>query len=154
MTANKSVDKFMEAALAEAHRAAKMGEVPIGAVCVYQNNIISQAHNLVEKNRDASAHAEMLAMRAAAEQLGNWRLDGVSLYVTLEPCTMCVGAMVLARLSSVCFGAADERQGAVGSLYNLARLDTLPHRIEVRSGVMAQECADVLKGFFLEKRSD
>lgn len=145
---------YMAAALKQAEIAAEMGEVPVGAVCVYENTIISQAHNLVEKNRDASAHAEMLALRAAAEQLGNWRLNEVSLYVTLEPCTMCVGAMILARLKSVCFGAVDERQGAVGSLYNLAQLDTLPHRVEVRSGVMAQECADVLRMFFREKRPD
>jgi tRNA(adenine34) deaminase len=143
----------MQEAVVEARKAAAFGEVPVGAVCVYEGSVVSRSHNLVEKNRDASAHAEILAMRAAAEVLGNWRLEGLTLYVTLEPCTMCIGAMILARVSSLYFGADDQRQGAVGSIYNLSALESLPHQIEVTSGVMAEECSFLLKEFFLQQRS-
>ena len=144
---------LMAEALSEARKAGELGEVPVGAVCVYQGSIISRTHNLVEKNRDASAHAELLAMRAAAEVLGDWRLDKVELYVTLEPCTMCIGAMILARIPRLYFGASDPRQGAVGSLYDLSRLEALPHQIEVSSGILSEDSVKLLKEFFQKQRA-
>ena len=142
----------MSEALKQARQAASLGEVPVGAVVVYDGEIISQAHNEVEQLNDASAHAELLALRRASTELKSWRLNKASLYASLEPCSMCVGAMILARVSSLYFAASDPRQGAVGSLYNLANQSNLPHQIEVYSGLLEEESCELLQKFFAEKR--
>jgi tRNA(adenine34) deaminase len=143
---------FMHAAIVEAGKARELGEVPIGAVVVADGRIVSRAHNEVESRHDASAHAEMLAIQRASEQLGTWRLNEASLFVTLEPCTMCIGAMVLARIKEVYFGCYDPRQGAVGSLYDLSSHSDLPHNIQAYSGVLEEECRELLTSFFEKLR--
>lgn len=142
----------MRAALDQAHRAATVGEVPVGAVVACQGEVISRAHNRRELDGDPTAHAEILAMREAAARLGAWRLEGCSLYVTLEPCFMCAGAAVNGRLERLVFGAADPKAGAVGSLYDVPGDARLNHRPEVVGGVLAQECGRVLKEFFAGRR--
>jgi len=142
----------MELALEQAKLAATLGEVPIGAVVVKNDELISVAHNEVELRKDASAHAEMLAMQRAAAQIKNWRLKDCSLFVTLEPCSMCAGTMVLSRLKDVYFGCYDPRQGAVGSLFNLLHQPQLPHRVDVFPEVMKERCAAVLQEFFKSVR--
>lgn len=144
---------WMDHALAEAKAALAHDDVPVGAVVVAQGKVIAAAHNRREADADPTAHAELLAVRAAAGTLGSWRLDGCDLYVTLEPCTMCAGALVLARLPRLVFGATDPKAGAVGSLYDLAREPRLNHRIDVTGGVMAEECGAVLTRFFRAKRA-
>ncbi|MDB4974967.1 MAG: adenosine deaminase [Myxococcaceae bacterium] len=139
---------FMREALREAARAEARGEVPVGAVAVLDGRIIGVGHNLRETARDPSAHAELIAMRAAAAYLSSWRLVGVSLYVTLEPCPMCAGAAVNARVGRVIYGADDPKAGAVRSLYRLLEDSRLNHRPEVVSGVLAEDCALQLKAFF------
>lgn len=143
---------FMAEALREASRAAEKGEVPVGAVVVLNGRIVSRAHNEVEGGYDPTAHAEVLALRRAAEVLGSWRLDGASLYVTLEPCPMCIGAILLSRVDSVYFGAHDQEQGAVGSVFDLSAHPELPHEVKVFSGVRCEECSEVLKTFFAQRR--
>ncbi len=138
----------MGEALREAEAAAACGEVPVGAVVVADGKIIARAHNMVEANRDATLHAEVIAIRKASEVLGSWRLKNVSLYVTLEPCPMCLGAMVLSRLDTLYFGAHDPRLGAAGSCFDLSDFPNWPHSIEVYSGLRADESAELLKGFF------
>ncbi len=145
-------DRFMALALAEAHAAAAKGEVPVGAVVVRGGEVLARAHNLRETSDDPTAHAEVLAVREAAARLGSWRLDGCTLYVTLEPCFMCAGALVNARLPRLVFGAPDPKAGAVGSLADVVRDARLNHRIEVRSGVLGVPCGAVLKAFFAERR--
>jgi len=142
----------MERALAQARLAEAHDDVPVGAVVVYQGDVIAEAHNLRERDQDPTAHAELVAVREAARVLGSWRLDDCTLYVTLEPCTMCAGALVLARLPSLVFGASDPKAGAVGSLYNLAQEPRLNHRIDVVGGVMADECGAELRRFFRARR--
>jgi len=139
---------YMREALSLAKQAAVKGEVPIGAVVVHENKIIACAHNEVETERDATAHAEILAIQRASAALGSWRLDKTSLFVTLEPCSMCIGALILARVENLYFGCYDPRQGAVGSLYNLCEHPALPHKINVYPEVLASECEDLLKSFF------
>jgi tRNA(adenine34) deaminase len=143
---------FMTRALDEARLALEHGDVPVGAVVVYEGEVIAAAHNRREVDQDPTAHAELLAVRAASGVVGSWRLDGCSLYVTLEPCTMCAGALVLARLPELIFGASDPKAGAAGSLYDLVREPRLNHRVDVTAGVMAAECGDVLKAFFQAAR--
>lgn len=143
---------WMERALAQARLAEAHDDVPVGAVVVYQGDVIAEAHNLRERDQDPTAHAELVAVRDAARVLGSWRLDDCTLYVTLEPCTMCAGALVLARLPSLVFGASDPKAGAVGSLYNLAQEPRLNHRIDVVGGVMADECGAELRRFFRARR--
>jgi tRNA(adenine34) deaminase len=143
---------FMREALKEAERALSVDEVPVGAVIVNQGRIIARAHNQKETLRDPTAHAEMIAITQAAEALERWRLTGCTLYVTLEPCTMCAGAMVLARMDRLVFGADDPKAGAVGSLYNIPRDMRLNHRLDVTGGVLADPCGDVLRRFFQKKR--
>ncbi|QIA28122.1 nucleoside deaminase [Thermaerobacter sp. PB12/4term] len=138
----------MAEALAEARRALALGEVPVGAVAVYQDAIIARGHNLRERLGDPTAHAEILVLRKAAARLGGWRLEGVTLYVTLEPCPMCAGAIVLARVPRLVYGAPDPKAGAAGSLMNLVQHDRLNHRVELRSGVLAEASAALLRGFF------
>ena len=143
----------MTAALDEARQASEHGDVPVGAVVVHDGSVIATGHNRREVDQDPTAHAELIAVRKAAAVLGSWRLDGCALYVTLEPCTMCAGALVLARLPLLVFGALDPKAGAVGSLYDLAREPRLNHRVDVVDGVMAAECGALLTGFFRAARA-
>jgi tRNA(adenine34) deaminase len=145
-------EAFMREALAEASRAAARGEVPVGAVAVYEGRIIGRGHNLRETARDPSAHAELTAMRAAAAYLSSWRLVGVSIYVTLEPCPMCAGALVNARVERLVYGADDPKAGAVRTLYQLLEDPRLNHRLDVCPGVLADVCAEQLRAFFASVR--
>lgn len=145
-------EKFMAIALAEAERAVDRGEVPVGAVIVLGEDILARAHNCPITLKDPSAHAEILAMRQAAARLGNYRLAGATLYVTIEPCVMCVGAIVHARVSRLVYGAEDPKSGAVTSLYRMLEDRRLNHRVEVKKGVLAGLCAELLSRFFREKR--
>lgn len=147
-------ERFMREALVEAHAAAAEGEAPIGAVVVYEGEIIARAHNRRELDEDPSAHAEFSAMVAAARALGRWRLTGCTVYVTLEPCVMCAGLMVNARVTRCVYGAADPKAGALGSLYQLNADRRLNHAFEVTAGVLSDECAGVLKAFFAELRGE
>jgi tRNA(adenine34) deaminase len=144
---------LMRVALAEAHLARDAGEVPIGALVVgADGEVLGQAHNERERRPDPTAHAEVLALRAAAATAGSWRLDGCSLVVTLEPCTMCAGAAVLARVARVVYGAVDPKAGAAGSLWDVVRDRRLNHRPEVVGGVLADECGVLLREWFASKR--
>lgn len=143
---------FMEAAISEAKAAAASGEVPIGAVAVRDGEIIARARNEKENGRDPTAHAEVILLRETAKILGGWRLSGVTVYVTLEPCPMCAGAMVLARIDRLVFGTLDPKMGAVRTLYNIADDPRLNHRIEITAGVREAECAAMLSDFFRERR--
>lgn len=148
MTITEIDEKFMREALAEAHAAAAVGEVPIGAVVVRAGEIVARAHNRRELDQDPSAHAEFAALCAAARSLGRWRLSDCTVYVTLEPCCMCAGLMVNARVGRCVYGAADAKAGAVGSLYDLNADSRLNHRFNVTAGVLADECREVLSGYF------
>ena len=154
MSLSRLDERFMREALAEANAAAAEGEVPIGAVVVYEGEIIARAHNRRELDEDPSAHAEFSAMVAAARALGRWRLKGCTVYVTLEPCVMCAGLMVNARVTRCVYGAADPKAGALGSLYQLNADRRLNHAFEVTAGVLSNECAGVLKAFFAELRGE
>ncbi len=145
-------DRFMRMALEEAARAPAVGEVPIAAVIVHDGRVLAQAHNFRELWQDPTAHAEVIAIRAAATALGTWRLTGTTLYVTVEPCTMCIGAIILARVSRVVFGAWDPKGGACGSLFNLPSEPKLNHRVLVTGGVLEQESQALLQKFFKELR--
>lgn len=145
-------ERYMREALKEAAQAAGEGEVPVGAVVVKDGRIIARAHNTIEGAHRSSAHAEMLAIDAAEEELGAKWLSGATMYVTLEPCSMCAGAMVLARISRLVIGADDPKTGACGSLYDIAGDGKLNHRIEITRGVLGDECSAVLKEFFRDRR--
>jgi len=145
-------DQFMMLALREAEQALSEDEVPVGAVIVRQGQVIAAAHNQREQLHDPTAHAETIAITQAASALGSWRLEDCTLYVTLEPCAMCAGAIVLARLPRVVYGAADPKAGAVASLYQLLNDGRLNHRAEVVAGVLAGPCGDILSRFFAQKR--
>lgn len=145
-------DQAMRLALQQAQAAAALGEVPVGAVVVRDGRVIASGHNAPIGAHDPTAHAEVVALRAAAQALGNYRLDGCTLYVTLEPCAMCTGAMVHARIARLVYGAADPKAGAAGSVFELARSPALNHRIDVSGGVLAGECRELLQGFFRERR--
>lgn len=142
----------MQEAFAEAALAEKLGEVPIGAVVVHKGKIIGRGHNLRESANDPTAHAEMIAIREAAELLDSWRLLDCTLYVTLEPCVMCMGAIILARIPYLVFGCRDPRVGAVGSIYNFAEDERFNHKVHVREGVLQQQCSAQLSGFFKRLR--
>ena len=142
----------MTLALAEARAALAHGDVPIGAVALLDGEVIAQRHNERELTGDPTAHAELLALRDAAAHLGRWRLDDVTLVVSLEPCAMCAGALVNSRVARVVFGAADMKAGAVGSLYNLCVDPRLNHEVEVRHGVLADQAAALLQNFFSDRR--
>jgi len=144
----------MTAALAEARRAEADGEVPVGAIAVSGGQIVCAGHNQPIALNDPTAHAEILALRSAATQLKTYRLASVSIYVTLEPCVMCVGAMVNARIARVIYGARDEKAGALGSIYDIGRDGRLNHRFEVIAGVMEPECAEIMREFFRARRAD
>ena len=155
MTDDGHVDDLeaMALALAEARAALAHGDVPIGAVALVNGEVVARRHNERELTGDPTAHAELLALRDAATALGRWRLDDVTLIVTLEPCAMCAGALVNARLRRVVFGAPDPKAGAVGSLYNLCVDPRLNHEVEVQHGVLAEESAALLQTFFSDLRS-
>jgi tRNA(adenine34) deaminase len=142
----------MRAALAEARAAAEAGEVPIGAVAVVGGEIIARGQNRVMRDLDPTAHAEIVAMRAAARAIGNYRLVDCELYVTLEPCTMCAGAMIHARLGRLVYGAADPKAGAAGSVLEVLNHPRLNHQMKVTAGVLDEECGELLRGFFRERR--
>lgn len=144
--------EFMRAALADAGLAAASGEIPVGAVVVSNGEVIASGHNNSIAAADPSGHAEIVALRAAAQQVGNHRLAGATLYVTLEPCVMCVGAIAQARIGRVVFGAYDGKAGALGSVEDLSDSRALNHRFEVNGGLLADECGDLLKAFFEERR--
>lgn len=146
-------EAFMREAIEEARQAADVGEVPVGAVVVRAGQVIARAHNAREMEQDPTAHAELVAMREAARLLGQWRLTGCTVYVTLEPCHMCAGAIVNARPDRVVFGAMDPKTGAVGSLSNTLTDARLNHQPEVRSGVLAEDCGDLLRSFFRAARA-
>ncbi len=143
---------WMEQALALAQQAAEIGEVPVGALVVKEQQLIAAAHNIREKSGNPVAHAEMLAIQSASEKLGNWRLTDTTLYVTLEPCPMCAGAIVLARIPRVVYGAVDPKTGAAGSLYNILQDKRLNHQVELVSGVCAEESSTLLRTFFTKRR--
>ncbi len=146
--------KFMEEAYIEAQAAAAEGEVPIGAVIVRDGEIIARAHNRMEQDKDPTAHAEMLAIREAAAVLGGWRLSGCSMFVTAEPCSMCAGAIVWARIEKLYIGTMDPKAGACGSVFNIPQDERLNHYVEIETGLMGEECSGLLKDFFRKLRSE
>jgi tRNA(adenine34) deaminase len=145
-------ERWMRQALAEARRGAREEEVPVGAVVVADGRVVARAHNRPIRLRDPSAHAEILALRRAARKLGNYRLTGSTLYVTIEPCVMCAGAIVQARLARVVYGARDPKAGAAGSALRVLNHPKLNHRVKVTGGVLADECAEMLREFFRRRR--
>jgi len=144
---------FMREALRMANKAAKADEVPVGAVVVRAGKIIGRAHNQIELLKDATAHAEMLALTQAEAGVGDWRLADCDLYVTKEPCAMCAGAIVHTRVRRVIFGCADPAAGAAGSVINLLQMPTLNHRCDIAAGVLQDECAEILQSFFRDARN-
>lgn len=146
-------ERWMGVALAEADCAASEGEVPVGCVLVRAGDVLARAHNLRESSQDPTAHAEVLAIRAAARELGSWRLEGVTAYVTLEPCAMCAGALVLARVPRVVWGCRDPKGGAVATLFGVGVGEGLNHRFESVEGVLAPDAAERLRQFFLALRA-
>lgn len=143
---------FMSLALKEAEKALKKGEVPIGCVIVHDDRIIGRGHNLRETKNDPTLHAEIVAIKKASKKLSSWRLTNSTVYVTVEPCIMCMGAMILARVKRIVFGCYDKKSGACGSLYDISKDKRLNHRIDVISGVMKKECREMIQGFFLRLR--
>ncbi len=148
------MEEYMQEALKEANAAAAEGEVPIGAVIVRGGEIIARAHNRTEQAKDPTAHAEILAIREAASRLGGWRLPGCSMYVTVEPCSMCAGAMVWSRIERLYIGAMDPKAGACGSLYNIPCDSRLNHNVEIETGLMGEECSRLMKDFFRKLRTE
>lgn len=142
----------MQAALEEAKKAAALGEVPVGAVIVKDGEIISRGHNEVETRKDPTAHAEMLAIRRAAEALGGWRLTDCRMFVTAEPCSMCAGAIVWSRIEKLYIGTADPKSGACGSLFNIPQDSRLNHFTDIEIGLMQEECSCIMKDFFKQLR--
>jgi len=148
----KEDERFMRAAIEAAKIAEDNGDVPIGAVIVYKDQIIAKAYNQREQLQDPTAHAEIIALTQAAAARQNWRLNGCTMYVTLEPCPMCAGALVLSRMDRLVYGCDDPKSGACGSLYNIVGDERLNHRLEVAAGVLAEECREQLQNFFEQKR--
>lgn len=147
-------ERWMEFALREAEQAFKRKEVPVGAVLIQENRIIGKGYNQTESLRDPTAHAEIIAITAAATYTGGWRLENCTLYVTLEPCPMCAGAIIMSRIARLVYGASDPKAGACGTLYNIVQDSRLNHRVEMTTGVLEQRCSDLLKDFFAKVRSD
>ena len=143
---------YMSVALKEASKAAYKDEVPVGAVVVKDGKIIAKAHNQREKRNDPTGHAEILAIRAACRKLNSWRLVGCAIYVTIEPCSMCAGTILWARLARIVYGASDPKGGALGSSYNLFEQKGLNHQLEIKGGVLKQECALIISEYFKKKR--
>ena len=146
-------EKWMKEALRTARTALEAGEIPVGCIIVHGERFVGRAHNQRETLRDPTAHAEMIAITQASEALGSWRLHGCTLYVTLEPCAMCAGAMVLGRIDRLVYGAADPKAGAVESIFRLLDEPRLNHRIQVTGGVLAEPCGAILSDFFRAKRA-
>ena len=146
------MDKFMKAALVEAKKAFDIGEVPIGAVIVRDGEILSKGHNLTEFAKDPTAHAELIAIREAASKLRTPRLAGCSMYVTVEPCSMCAGALLWARIEKLYIGAMDKKAGACGSVFDIVDSPKLNHRIVVETGIMEEECVEIMQRFFRNLR--
>lgn len=146
-------EEYMKLALAEAKKAYELGEIPIGAVLVHEDKVIAAFHNRRELDHDATAHAEILVIRKACKLLNRWRLTGCTLYVTIEPCPMCAGAIINSRISRVVYGSADYKGGAVESLFNVLSHPGLNHEPEILSGVCADECSQLMKDFFKERRT-
>lgn len=144
----KTDEYYMELAIAEAKKAEQLGEVPIGAIIVIDNKVVSKAHNLRETAQSAVSHAELLAIEKACNHLNSWRLENATLYVTLEPCAMCAGAIILSRIDRVVYGASDRKAGCCGTLMNLLTDDRFNHQCEVVSGVKGVECGQMLTNFF------
>lgn len=144
-------EKYMKIALDEAKKGFSKGEVPVGAVIVKDGEIIGKGHNLVETLKDPTAHAEVIAITAASQKLGNWRLSGSTIYVTIEPCLMCAGAIILSRIKRIVFGAKDKKFGAFGSVFNIMGWE-LNHNIIVNSGIIEKECLELLQEFFKSVR--
>jgi tRNA(adenine34) deaminase len=145
-------ERTMRLALEEARAAAAGGDVPVGAVVVRGDEILGRAGNARERDQDPTAHAEILALRRASEELGTWHLEGCAMVVTLEPCAMCAGAIVLARIDRLVYGASDPKAGFAGSLGDLVRDGRLNHEVDVTVGVLAEECGEILRAFFAERR--
>ncbi|NRA37653.1 MAG: nucleoside deaminase [Planctomycetes bacterium] len=145
--------EYMQIALGEAQEAANEGEVPVGAVIIHQEKIVGRGRNACERLQDATAHAEMLAITAASETIGSWRLEECDMFVTLEPCPMCVGASLNSRLRSIYYGAREPKAGACGSLINLGELETYNHRLQIEGGILADESSQLLKSFFKTLRT-
>jgi len=152
MSNNKGDERFMKAAIESARIAEDNGDVPIGAVIVYQDQIIGKAYNQREQLQDPTAHAEIIALTQAAAARQNWHLNGCTMYVTLEPCPMCAGALVLSRMDRLVYGCNDPKTGAVKSLYNIVTDERLNHRLQVASGILEQECSQLLQNFFDKRR--
>lgn len=146
-------EQYMRIAIAQAQIAEENGDVPIGAVIVHNNTIIAKAYNQREQLQDPTAHAEIIALTQAAAALENWHLNDCTIYVTLEPCCMCAGALILARIDRLVYGCDDLKTGAVKSLYNIVQDERLNHRVEVTNGVLADECSALLQYFFARRRS-
>ena len=153
MNKSDSEDHFMKLAIEQAKIAEENGDVPIGAVIVYKDQIIGKAYNQREQLQDPTAHAEIIALTQAAAYLESWHLNGCTMYVTLEPCPMCAGALVLSRMDRLVYGCDDAKTGACKSLYNIVQDDRLNHRLEVTSGVLGEECRLQLQNFFEQKRA-
>jgi tRNA(adenine34) deaminase len=147
-------EQGMRAALREAHASADADEVPIGCVIVHDGSIVGRGHNQVERLQDATAHAEIVAIGAASTTLGSWRLNDCTMYVTLEPCAMCAGAIVLARVGRLVYAADDPKAGACGSVLDVIHEPRLNHRVQITSGVLSEECGSLLKAFFQRKRRE
>jgi len=154
MNKSNSEDRFMKLAIEQAGIAQENGDVPIGAVIVYKEQIIGKAYNQREQLQDPTAHAEIIALTQAAAALENWHLNGCTMYVTLEPCPMCAGALVLSRMDRLVFGCADPKTGACGSIYNIVQDNRLNHRLEITTGVLANECSALLQEFFAHRREE
>lgn len=146
------MEKFMSEALKEANKAKNLGEVPIGAVIVKDGIIVGRGYNLTETAKDPTAHAEIKAIRQAAKNLGGWRLLGCEMYVTAEPCAMCAGAIVWARIDTVHIGTMDPKAGACGSVFNILQEEKLNHKVNIQTGLMREECSKILKEFFRDLR--
>jgi len=144
--------KYMKEAIKEAKKAYEKDEVPVGAVIVKDGKIIARAHNIKETKKDTTKHAEIIAIQKASKKLNTWRLAGCTIYVTLEPCTMCAGAMIQARIDKVVIGTLDDKTGACGSVLNLLQDYTFNHTIEIETGIEKEKCEDVLKSFFKKLR--
>lgn len=142
----------MGLALDEAQKAYDIGEVPIGAVLIMDGQVVASGHNMRESWHDATAHAEMIAIREACQKLGRWRLTGLTLYVTIEPCPMCAGALVMSRVDRLVYGSADAKAGAIESIFNIAQNEALNHSMMVTAGIRADECALIMKNFFRQRR--
>ena len=154
METKKSHEEYMQLALEEARKAAALGEIPIGAVLVHEGEVVARAHNMRETWQDGTAHAEVIVIQEACKKLGRWRVSGCSLYVTVEPCPMCSGAIVNSRIDTVVYGCPDVKAGGAESIFNIITNPNLNHTATVISGICELECAQVMKEFFKRRRAE